>query len=471
MKRMTLGTVAELLAGEVVGADPKREVRGAGIDSRRIGKGELFFALSGSRTHGISFVPDALARGAAAAVVDRAMARELYGGNARGVGALIAVEDPARALAVLASKVRAASGSCPAAAVTGSVGKTTSVRYAATLLARIGKTHRPPSSYNNHLGVPLTILNAPQDCRYLVTEIGSNAAGEVHRLASWVRPGVAVVTAVAPVHLKGFGTLEGVELEKLSILDAVAPGGVGWLPRTLADKYAPLLRSLDIELRTFGPGGDLDVRSNRIMGRHHQISYRGEPGVRRIEWESPFPHSPRNLEAALAVGLGFGVSLDELLAGVSQLEPVRLRGQVERHGGVEFVLDCYNANPVSLESAIERLENSPVRGRRVCVVGTMEELGEQEQQWHRQIGGRLASERVDSVYVIGRAGGWYRSGVEQAGGHATEIGDDDDSAVRVASSLEPGDCVLFKASRTDALERFAARVGALLDRRGAPVEG
>ena len=154
-----------------------------------------------------------------------------------------------------------------------------------------------------------------------------------------------------------------------------------------------------------------------------------------------------------------------MLAGLSRLKTAPLRGEVRSHGGVEFLLDCYNASPVSLESAIERLENSPVLGRRVCVIGTMEELGEQEQLWHRRLGGRLASPKLDSVYLVGRARDWYQGGLHQAGGAGEPIEVSQDSAAQLASQLEPGDCELFKASRTEALEEFAERVGALLEAR------
>ncbi|MFN0057086.1 MAG: UDP-N-acetylmuramoyl-tripeptide--D-alanyl-D-alanine ligase [Planctomycetota bacterium] len=468
MRPRSLGDVARHMSGELVSGDPTALTNGAAIDTRALRDGELFFALPGSRVHGAKFVPQAWRVGAAAVVVDELAAPELAP-LARATGfALIVVPDGQRALARLAEAVRAEErDSLPAIAITGSVGKTTTCGYAATLLSGVGVAHRPPSSFNNQLGVPLTILSAPAKADYLVCEVGTNSAGEVFRLASWVRPKVAIVTAVAPAHLLGFGTLDAIELEKLSILDALEPTGSGWIPADLALRHQSLLRSCRARVKTIGENGDLRVTP--VDGANdpdfYQLSYAG--ATHEFRWHAPFRHSVRNLEAALAAGLGVGVAIEALLERVGMLSNAPLRGDVEQHAGVEFLLDCYNASPASLESAIERLETEPATGRRVCVIGTMEELGTEERTWHQRLGERLASPRVDAVYLLGRGRDWYQSGLRACGREGETLANDSSSAERLASALRPGDRVLFKASRREALETFAQRVAGLLE---APVE-
>lgn len=466
MKSRSLETVARLVEGRVISGSPEVEVNGAAIDSRRVEAGRLFFALPGTRLHGVHYVEEAVRAGAAAVVVEAersAEVIEILHCMARPDVAVVEVGEASRALGRLASGVRGEEeNTLPAAAITGSVGKTTTCRYVAELLGPWGVVQRPPASFNNHLGVPLTILNAPDPCRFLIAEVGTNHSGEVHRLAGWVRPKVAAVTAVAPVHLAGFGSLEAIEVEKLSILDALDATGIGWIPASLAERHRALLKSCDADLRTFGPGGDLQIISDGILGKSHTLRYRPQGIELTFDWPAPFPHSPRNLECALAIAHSFGVPFAELIRGLDALRPAPLRGEIQRHHGIEFLLDCYNASPASVESAIARLEHEPVEGRRVCVIGTMEELGEAEVQWHEQMGNRLARSNFDSVYLVGRGGPWYACGMGGKGRLAHTIEKDRRSAEELARSLQPGDRVLFKASRTEALEAFAADVAAAI---------
>lgn len=446
-------------ASRVSGVAP---ATGAAIDSRRVETGRLFFALPGTRLHGVHYVPQAVEGDTAGIVVERRRVPDVMA-QLQKLGRTdiptIAVTEPARALGRLAEEVRRReASSLPAASITGSVGKTTTCRYVSDLLGRWGVVQRPPASFNNHLGVPLTILNAPDPCRFLVIEVGTNQAGEVHRLANWSRPHIAAITAVAPVHLSGFGTLEAIEAEKLSILDALDADGIGWIPTSLAERHRALLKSCDSEIRTFGPGGDLQIISDGILGKSHTLLYRPQGIELTFDWPAPFPHSPRNLECALAVAHSFGVPLVELIQELDALRSAPLRGEVQRHHGVEFLLDCYNASPASVESAITRLEHEPTKGRRVCVIGTMEELGDGEIQWHEHVGNRLARANFDSVYLVGRGGPWYADGMRGGGCTAQTIEKDQRSAERLARDLQPGDRVLFKASRTEALESFAANV-------------
>ncbi len=450
MKQRTLVQVGDLMGAQLLEGEDRTPVCGASIDSRTVEAGQLFFALPGSNTHGVHFARQAMSRGASAVVVSPQQADQVSGPR-------LSVEQPAEALAQLAARVREEEQwQLPAAAVTGSVGKTTTCGFVAQLLTTLAPTQYPKGSYNNYLGVPLTILNAAPPCRYLICEVGSNAPGEVLTLARWVFPRVACVTAIGPAHLKGFGSLGAIENEKLSILDAIEDGDEGWIPVEFAERCRGRKWVF-----TFGPGGDLEVRQR--ADREWTLKLAREGRELPFAWRPPLPHSKSNLEAALAVGIALGAPPEGLLAQVDRLVLPPLRGEVQEHGGVDLLLDCYNSNPASLESAITRLETEPASGRKVCVVGSMEELGQDEEQWHRRLGGRLAA--LDQVYLVGRCREWVRAGLREMGSDGELLSVDDLSAQRLADSLRPGDRVLFKASRREALEGLAHRVAQLLNQK------
>lgn len=459
MKPISLNTASDLLGGDLRGgADTAaRSVTGASIDTRSLRPGDLFFALSGTQEHGIEYASRALAAGAVAVVTTAEFADRVTGGKQP--GACIVVEDPRKALGLLAARVR--ESECPGAvAITGSVGKTTTCGYLGQLLQDRVKVHRPPGSFNNDLGVPLTILNAPADCELLICEVGASAPGEVKRLGDWVRPQVVCVTAVGPAHLEGFGTLEKIEAEKLSLLQSLTANGVGCAPASLVARYPGL--DLRAPVVTFGPGGELEVVRNRHTAEL-SLHWRPEGMVLPIAWDPPSPHAVHNLEAVLAICVGLGYPLEELLDRVASLTLPPLRGEEEEHAGVRFLMDCYNSNPLSLESAIARLADGPGTGRKVCVVGTMEELGRDEEIWHERLGRVLGRSQLDEVYLVGRGSEWFRRGLQETGRDGVTLVDDSSAAQQVAEHLEPGDQVLFKASRSVALERFARRIASVLE--------
>ncbi len=453
MRARPLSEVARLLGGRILGsqAEQCRDVlaTGAAIDSRMVHRGDIFFAIRGVRD-GTEFASSAIELGAIAAVVGR-------GSADRVAGPAIEVDNPRDALGRLAAGVRREErDALPAVAITGSVGKTTACGYVATLLSTIGPTHRPPESFNNDLGVPLTILGAPEETRSLVIEIGTNAQGEVAALAAWTEACVGVVTSIAHAHLEGLGSLAGIAREKLSLFDALPASAVGWVPVAHAAAAAARGRTI----HSFGPGGESEViplrddptRSIWRLGAvEREFSW---PGARRDQREL--------LAAAFGVGFTLGANPELMLACVGELPVPPLRGEIRRHGGVELLLDCYNANPASLEAAIERLEEEPAEGRRLCVIGTMEELGAEEANWHRALGRRVGSGVVDGVFLVGRAREWYREGLRESGRDGELVEVDDRGARHLATTLRPGDRVLFKASRLEALEVFAGRVAALL---------
>lgn len=447
MRPRGLETIARMLGTAAPAGCERTIATGAAFDSRRTDPGDLFFAISGER-EGIDFVDAAFAAGAVAAVVGRGMA-------ARVPGPALEVDDPRAALGTLAAAVRAEEREhLPAVAITGSVGKTTACGYTATLLECLGPVHRPPASYNNDLGVPVTILGAPEEARALVVEIGTNGPGEVARLASWTEARAVAITAIGPVHLLGLGSLDGVEREKLSLLSSVPEDAERWVPVGVGERA----RAMFPDVRTFGPGGDSEIRPDTTHpGRE---VWRLDGAERTFPWRPVLRHQRELLAAALGLGVSLGAGPEALLSRVRRLTDPPLRGEVCRAGEIDLLLDCYNANPVAVEAALERLEDEPCTGRRVCVLGTMEELGAEEEHWHREIGRRLAESRVDTIFLVGRLAPVVADAMTRAGRTAEIIAADDAGADRIAASLEDGDRVLFKASRVERLERLAERLSA-----------
>ena len=456
MKPRSLEWVADVMGGVLSPASTNIQIAtGASIDSRKISAGDLFFAIEANRD-GHQFVGDALRSGAVAAVI--ASGRSTTEGD----GPSIEVPCPRTALGVLAEAVRREESDLPAVAITGSIGKTTTCGYVAKLIGSIGPVHRPPGSFNNDLGLPLTILNAPEKTRALVLEIGTNQPGEVRSLAELTHAQIGVVTAIEAVHLEGLGDLAGVEREKLSLFSGIQENATAWVPQP----YLEAARASGRSVHGFGPGGSSEVieqGDGEFLWRLKTGRFQGDWP---FQWTPNYRHQSLLLSAALAVGAQLGVEPKHMLDAVAKLPESPLRGELRRHEGVDFLLDCYNASPVSVIASIERLENEPASGRRYCVLGTMEELGPQEAQFHRELGRRVGEGSIDGVFLVGRGRSWYREGLKEVGSDGVSVDQGDRGAELIANSLLPGDRVLFKASRRESLETLAEQIATCLTDRG-----
>jgi len=273
---------------------------------------------------------------------------------------------------------------------------------------------------------------------------------------------IGVVTAIEAVHLEGLGDLAGVEQEKLSLFSGIEESATAWVPH----RYLEAARASARVVRSFGPGGSSEV----LERGHGEFLWRWKIGSSKgdwpFQWSPDYRHQSLLLSAALAVGAELGVEPVRMLEAVSQLPEPPLRGEVRRHEGIDFLLDCYNASPVSAIASIERLENEPAAGRRYCVLGTMEELGPREAQFHRELGRRVGEGSIDGVFLVGRGRSWYREGLQEVGRDGVPIEKGDRGAQLIASSLLPGDRVLFKASRREMLETLAQQIATCLADRG-----
>lgn len=424
--------IADAVGGELVGPDV--EVDGAAIDSREVRGGELFVPVVGGRD-GHDFIADARARGAAAYLTARAP----EGGTA------IVVADPARALTRLGAVARDRLRH-HVVGITGSVGKTSTKDLAAGALRRRHRTHASERSFNNELGVPLTLLNAPDGTEVTVVEMGARGKGHIAELCDVARPTVGVVTAVELVHTEMFGDLVAVADAKSELVEALPATGTAVLnadnPYVLAMAERTVADVLRYGLR------DADVRAEHLhVGRDLRPAFRlcTPWGDAEVELAVRGAHNVHNALAAASVALVTGVDLREVVEGLGEaaLSPWRMEMSLTPSGAI-VLNDAYNAGPASVEAALRALAHLDAR-RRVAVLGPMAELGAHARDEHRRIAGLARSLGIELLTV----------GAPDYG--ALDVVDVD-AALVALGPLEEGEAVLVKGSRVAGLERLAARL-------------
>lgn len=451
---LKLSEVVAAIDGRVVCGRPQADVGGVTTDSRTAAPGELFFALRGPRFDGHDFVTDATRRGAVGAVVaaERAasLAASLAAADARGT--LIAVDDPLAALGRLAAFHRRRL-SARVIAVVGSNGKTTTKALIDHLLSGQLRGRASPRSFNNAIGVPLTLLSARPDDEYLVVEIGTNRPGEVRELAALVQPEIAVVTSIGREHLEGLGDLAGVAAEECSVLAHLPPGGYAVVNVDWPEIWAHLPRRM-LAMTTFGSSAAADLRISAVRYEPPWLRFvlNGRCGYRlRLVGA----HNAWNAAAAIAVARHFGMRQREIAARLESFAPLPGRGELLELGGVTVLNDSYNANPDSVQAALAAFAALPVVGQRVVVLGEMRELGARSGELHAELARQLRDSAVDRVLLVGAAGelmGSVLAGTPLFDPRRDRCPTVAACARRLLELLRPGDAVLLKASRAVGLE-------------------
>ena len=440
------GARAEQATGAPVAAVA---VTGLSIDTRTLVAGDLFVALTDQRD-GHDFVGKAFASGASAALVAESYVAK------PGDGPLIRVADTLRGLEAIGRAARARLA--PVArviAVTGSAGKTGTKDMLRAALGAVGKTHGADKSFNNHWGVPLTLARMPRDSRYAVFEIGMNHAGEITPLVGMVRPHVAIVTTVEPVHLAQFPNVEAIAEAKAEIFSGLIPGGTAIINRDNA--YFEILRA-EAERRrarivTFGQDARADVRPKAVemtsAGTTMEVGLEGRDVHVRIA--VPGMHIARNALAVVAAIAAAGADLDLAVPALAHLPPPPGRGSRTElplgAGRLLLIDESYNANPASMQAALAVLGTVPrsQNKRRIAVLGDMLELGPQEKALHVGLKEAVDAAGTDLVFACGpnmahlfealppqKRGAWAAN--------SDELGE------RLFAALEPGDVVMIKGS-------------------------
>ncbi|MBD3729720.1 MAG: UDP-N-acetylmuramoyl-tripeptide--D-alanyl-D-alanine ligase [Sphingomonadales bacterium] len=443
-------------------ASHRFQCAGVEIDSRDVREGDLFFALRGEATDGHRFLDKAFANGAVAAVVDRPVDYPH-----------VLVEDTTAALHALAAAARKRADAVRIG-VTGSVGKTgvKEAIFAALERSSRGGAHRSVRSYNNHVGVPLSLSRMPARSRFGVFEMGMNHAGEIAGLTAQVRPHVAVITTIAPAHIENLGSMEAIADAKAEIFGGLVPGGTAVIPADSphCGQLRAAAQSLGASVVTFGRAADADVRLlDAIPSANGGALVTADLGDTRLCFTvaEPGEHWIANALAVMAAVRAAGGDLGA--AGLALAEMGGLKGRGARHridtpGGKALLIDeSYNANPASMRATLRQLGQTPA-GRRIAVLGSMKELGDFAAGFHAQLVEPLAEAQVDFALLVGPEmvalarelgkSANFPLGMAPAFAHC----DDTAGAIAVLEDygITTGDAILVKGSNSVGLGRLVA---------------
>jgi UDP-N-acetylmuramoyl-tripeptide--D-alanyl-D-alanine ligase len=466
---LTLAEIAAATGGRIEG-DATTPVRALTTDSRVVEPDSVFVALATGTADGHDHVAAAREGGAIAVLAERSA----------GIPGLptVVVADTWSALRALAFHVRR-TVSPTAVAVTGSVGKTTVKDLTAAAVGAGRRVHAARGSFNNELGVPLTLLGLEHDDEVLVAEIGARHEGDIADLASLVAPDISIVTAVAAVHLEIFGSLAAIARAKAELVEALGPEGLAvlhaadpFVAAMAARAPSALLVALDGDTRAPGAAAAPDVWAQDVqLDRQARPSATAVTPWGRTALRLPVAgrHQLLNGLFALSVAGHLGVSLDAAAAALAEAPISPWRGAVDEVGGVVVLDDAYNANPTAVAAALQTLVALERTGAAIAVLGEMAEIGATADDEHRSVGRRCAEVGVDRLVVVGSAAASIAAGAREAG--MTEVEQVPDALAAAAvlrGSLTPGDAVLVKASRVAGLERVAVELRASLT-AGDPV--
>ncbi|MFA5293683.1 MAG: UDP-N-acetylmuramoyl-tripeptide--D-alanyl-D-alanine ligase [Phycisphaerae bacterium] len=443
MKPLSIKKIAEIINTETSEiSNLKFQISSVSIDSRKIPQGCMFFAIKGANHDGHDFISQAFENGASCATVQKQISGEKP---------LLPVDDTIAALGSLARYVRENS-SYKVIAVTGSAGKTTTKNIINHVLKNSFKCFSSPKSFNNNIGVPLTILDAPQDAEILISELGSNHPGEIEQLTKIIQPDIAVITTICPAHLEGFGTIDVIIKEKVSITAGLRAGGKFFINgsiKNLVDYCRDKKLSFEtFEMPDFKLSGDKSIFV--IDNVTVNLPLAGRANV-------------ENAMAAWAVCKSLGVSASQFADALVSIKPVDMRLELLKLGECSVLCDCYNANPGSMANALETLSlMAQQQGKRaVFICGKMGELGGQSERLHAQLGEKIVQYKIPVLLTT--------KGDCAVAGRTAEKHADYDISVGIFENtaqlcdnlhkfIKPDDIILVKASRS---ERFEAVIDKL----------
>ena len=461
MNSLPLSQIAQLAGGSISSGDQTVVVNKVSTDSRTLKSSELFVALRGENFDGHNFVESAAQIGAAGAIVE-----STWNGEIPKNFALIRAKDTLQAYQDLAANYRK-SLMLKVVAITGSNGKTSTKDFTAAVLAHRFRVTKTEGNFNNHVGLPRTILEATSADEIGVWEIGMNHPGEIATLAKVAAPDVAIITNIGVAHIEFMGSREKIAEEKAALAEAVGADGAIILnaddlfTKTIASRARGkvILAGTNsgsiqaAEITQSGTGADFTI----LEGAHRCRAQLSVPGL----------HMVQNALLAVAAGRAFGLSLEECAAELVAAPLTRARSQIKDIGGVQFLDDSYNANPDSMKAALRTLVELDADGKRIAVLGEMRELGDQSERGHREVGETAAVLKIDQLIAIGDIAAAIADAAGQAGLRKTTIVKSTSEAAEVLGEIAvPGDLVLIKGSRAarteEVIEHFGLRHSALV---------
>ena len=454
MKNMTLHNIVKAVDGELFGAEGKEqlEVKGVVLDSRKVEQDFLFVATVGERVDGHSFIEQVYEKGALCVICEKVPQNPK--------GAYILVQNSFQALKDVARFYRE-SLAIKVVGITGSVGKTSTKEFIASVLATHFKVLKTEGNFNNEIGLPLTVLRIQEDTQVAVLEMGISDFGEMHRLSEIAKPDICVITNIGQCHLENLGTRDGILKAKTEIFDFMKADGTVCLNGD-DDKLITVQDVNGKEPVFFGRKNThaifaTDCENKGLSGSKVVIHREG----RSFEVSIPLPgeHMIQNALAATAVATAFGLSDEEIQKGIAEVEPVGGRSHIIRKEKVTIIDDCYNANPVSMKAAVDLL--SMADSRTVAILGDMFELGSNENALHYEVGAYAASKNIDVVICVGTLSKNMYEGalsVEDSVSKPYYFVDKDSLLEELGGLLQDGDSVLIKASHSMHFEELIDKI-------------
>jgi UDP-N-acetylmuramoyl-tripeptide--D-alanyl-D-alanine ligase len=462
MDALSIRFIVKACAGELINAaDSRSSVLALRVctDSRLVRAGDLFVALAGERFDGHDFLTEVVKRGVAAVMVKRG---KFLPDLANCAG--IVVDDTRQALACLASAYRQ-DFELPIVAVAGSNGKTTTKELIASVLKQKFATLSSEASFNNDIGVPMTLLNLERKHNAAVLEVGTNHPGELEPLVKMIGPQFGVITCIGREHLEFFGDVAGVAREQSALAKLLPLNGTlfvngdnEWSEQIVEQTRAEAIR---VGISDYN---DWRLRSVRLDQQGARFGIES-PAEFEDEFNGDYRinligrHQVLNALLAVAVGASMGLSKAQLERGLAQCKPAKMRLEMWELNGIRVLDDAYNANADSMLAALQTLREFPCKGRRLAVLGDMAELGEHSEAAHEEIGRRAAELGVGQLFAVGKMAPIMARGARGAGlNRVFEFSEVETAATAVKSFLKTGDLVLLKASRSARLERISEKL-------------
>ncbi len=446
MKTLLLSEIRDCIDARVADELSAVSVKGVSTDSRSVCEGDLFFAIRGEKFDGHEYVSAAFDHGAVGAVVETA-------GDDHTERTLV-VDDTVKALGKLGSYYRDGVA-CTVIAVTGSNGKTTTKEMISHILGKHMQGRASQKSFNNFIGVPVTLLSAEAGDEFLVVEAGSNHPGEIDYLGGLIRPDVGVITSVAETHIEGFGDIDHVALEKSSLAGHIVSGGA---VVTFGDMRSLLrmIGEVDGKLFRFGESEENDFRITQIRTNRSEVRFTVNG---RFEFHLPVGgrHNAMNCLAAIAVARRMGLDMETIAEDLRDFKLPPMRLQIEHVNGMTVLNDAYNANPASMAAAVDTLEEYAGEGRLVMFCGDMLELGDRSEEFHRLLGKRIGEGQVEVLVTVGKDSRYVGKAAIEAGmvsANVRHFSSTRQASLKASEIVEKGDVVLLKGSRSVAVEKL-----------------
>ena len=452
MNPVNADQLVDIVRGRLITGKGALPFNGVSIDSRTIQPGNAFFAIAGENFDGHDYVATAIQKGASCLVVEQEVDMPVQCQSA-----WVQVNDCIEALAQFASWYRQQL-TAKVVAITGSVGKTTTRQILYQILSCFFKCRQARGSFNNHIGLPLTILSAEEEDEILLLELGSNNPGEIQKLTAIANPDIAIITAVAPSHLAGFKSLDNIIKEKASIAQGLRTGGVLYLNGDQPDLLDYVQRNFDNRIVTFGENDKCDVRGV-------DLETTGGQGSLRINGHRiPVPLAGKanlsNVLTAWSVCSDLGISLEDFIEAVQSLKSASMRLEVDNIGPITVINDCYNANPASMSNALHCLSSMVpnTNQRKVFIAGSMAELGSQSESLHEQLGQEAVTEGVCVLLAAGPFSKSILKGADRDSCLMCAFDKTEQLCDNLHKWIQPDDIVLVKGSRSAGLEKAVQRL-------------